>query len=47
MFDSREKLALIIDGANLYATSKSLGFDVDYRKLLSAFQKRAYVLRAY
>ncbi|WP_026617398.1 NYN domain-containing protein [Ensifer aridi] len=47
MFDSREKIALFIDGANLYAASKSLGFDVDYRKLLSAFQKRAYVLRAY
>ncbi|MDK1376503.1 MULTISPECIES: NYN domain-containing protein [unclassified Sinorhizobium] len=47
MFDSREKIALFIDGANLYAASKGLGFDVDYRKLLSAFQKRAYVLRAY
>ncbi len=47
MFDSREKIALFIDGANLYATSKSLGFDIDYRKLLSAFQKRAYLLRAY
>ncbi|AFL48649.1 uncharacterized LabA/DUF88 family protein [Sinorhizobium fredii] len=47
MFDSREKIALFIDGANLYATSKSLGFDIDYRKLLSAFQKRGYLLRAY
>ncbi|ACP23849.1 conserved hypothetical protein [Sinorhizobium fredii NGR234] len=47
MFDSREKIALFIDGANLYATSKSLGFDIDYRKLLSAFQKRAYLVRAY
>lgn len=47
MFDSREKIALFIDGANLYATSKGLGFDIDYRKLLGAFQKRAYLLRAY
>ncbi|WP_026619592.1 uncharacterized LabA/DUF88 family protein [Ensifer sp. WSM1721] len=47
MFDPREKIALFIDGANLYATSKSLGFDIDYRKLLAAFQKRAYLLRAY
>ncbi|MBK8458337.1 MAG: NYN domain-containing protein [Phyllobacteriaceae bacterium] len=47
MFDAREKIALFIDGANLYATSKSLGFDIDYRKLLSAFQKRGYLLRAY
>ena len=47
MFDPREKIALFIDGANLYAASKSLGFDIDYRKLLSAFQKRGYLLRAY
>lgn len=47
LFDPREKIALFIDGANLYATSKSLGFDIDYRKLLAAFQKRAYLLRAY
>ncbi|WP_312468140.1 NYN domain-containing protein [Brucella sp.] len=47
MFDSREKIALFIDGANLYAASKTLGFDIDYRKLLKAFQKRCYLLRAY
>jgi uncharacterized LabA/DUF88 family protein len=47
MFDPREKIALFIDGANLYATSRSLGFDIDYRKLLSSFQKRGYLLRAY
>ena len=47
MFDQREKIALFIDGANLYATSKALGFDIDYRKMLKAFQKRGYLLRAY
>ncbi len=47
MFDPREKIALFIDGANLYATSRSLGFDIDYRKLLSSFQKRGYLIRAY
>lgn len=47
MFDPREKIALFIDGANLYATSRMLGFDIDYRKLLSTFQKRGYLLRAY
>jgi len=30
-----------------YATSRSLGFDIDYRKLLASFQKRGYLLRAY
>lgn len=47
MFDSREKIALFIDGANLYAAAKALGFDIDYRKLLKAFQSRGYLLRAY
>jgi uncharacterized LabA/DUF88 family protein len=47
MFDEREKIVLLIDGANLFATSKSLGFDVDYKQLLKAFQKRGYLLRAY
>src|SRR5436190_19432361 len=47
MFDPREKIALFIDGANLDAASKSLGLDIDYRKLLKAFQKRGYLLRAY
>ncbi|MFZ2099554.1 MAG: NYN domain-containing protein [Oricola sp.] len=47
MFDSREKIALFIDGANLYAAAKALGFDIDYRKLLKAFQARGYLLRAY
>ncbi len=47
MFDSREKIALFIDGANLYAASRSLGFDIDYRKLLKAFQAKGYLLRAY
>ncbi|KQT88277.1 NYN domain-containing protein [Aurantimonas sp. Leaf443] len=47
MFDQREKIALFIDGANLYATSRSLGFDIDYKRLLTHFQSRAYLLRAY
>src|SRR5450432_4138228 len=42
-----EKIALFIDGANLYATSKSLGFDIDYRRLLQEFQSKGYLLRAY
>ena len=34
MFDPREKIALFIDGANLYAASRGLGFDIDYKKKL-------------
>ncbi len=47
MFDQREKIALFIDGANLYATAKSLGFDIDYKRLLQEFQTKGYLLRAY
>lgn len=47
MFDQREKIALFIDGANLYATSKALGFDIDYKQLLVYFQQKGYLLRAY
>lgn len=42
-----EKLALFIDGANLYSATKSLGFDIDYKRLLKEFQGRGYVLRAF
>ncbi len=47
MFDPREKIALFIDGANLYATAKSLGFDIDYKRLLAEFNGKGYLLRAY
>ncbi|MGE0008021.1 MAG: NYN domain-containing protein [Parvibaculaceae bacterium] len=45
-FYQDERLALFIDGANLYATAKSLGFDIDYRRLLSFFRKRSRLIRA-
>ena len=47
MFDQREKIVLLIDGANLYATSKSLGFDIDYKRMLEYFENQGYLLRAY
>ncbi len=47
MFDQREKVALFIDGANLYATSRALGFDIDYRRLLQHFQQYGQFIRAY
>jgi uncharacterized LabA/DUF88 family protein len=44
---SNEKTALFIDGANLHMTAKSLGFDIDYKRLLGEFQSRGYLLRAF
>src|ERR1043165_4853884 len=44
---TNHKIALFIDGANLYATAKTLGFDIDYKKLLKEFQGRGTLLRAF
>src|SRR5947207_7903987 len=44
---SSNDTALFIDGANLYATAKALGFDIDYRRLLKEFQSRGTLLRAF
>src|SRR3954470_6580054 len=43
----QQRIALFIDGANLYATTKTLGFDIDYRRLLKEFQGRGYLVRAF
>jgi uncharacterized LabA/DUF88 family protein len=45
--NNNEKIALFIDGANLYATAKSLGFDIDYKRLLREFHTRGYLMRAF
>jgi uncharacterized LabA/DUF88 family protein len=42
-----EKIAVFIDGANLYATSRGLGADIDYKRLLKEFQSRGNLLRAF
>ena len=46
-FSPTDRLALFIDGANLYSAARSLGFDIDYRKLLDEFKKRGVLIRAY
>jgi uncharacterized LabA/DUF88 family protein len=42
-----DKLALFIDGANLHATAKALGFDIDYKRLLAEFRSWGTLVRAY
>jgi uncharacterized LabA/DUF88 family protein len=39
------KTVAFIDGANLYRTSKLLGFDIDYKKLLDALGSLGNLLR--
>ena len=41
------KVALFIDGLNLYTTARSLGFEIDFKRLLREFQSRGYLLRAF
>ena len=45
-FYPTERVALFIDGANLYATAKALGFDIDYRRLLTLFRGKGQLVRA-
>ena len=45
-FSKDERIALLIDGVSLYATSKSLGFDVDYKRLLALFRQKGFLARA-
>ena len=47
MFYKDERLALFIDGANLFAAGKALGFDIDYKLLRQEFMRRGKLLRAY
>jgi len=46
-FYPTDRIALFIDGANLYSAAKALNFDIDYRKLLDEFKKRGILIRAY
>jgi uncharacterized LabA/DUF88 family protein len=46
-FVPQERTALFIDGANLYAATRSLAFDIDYRRLLEFFGSRTTLIRAY
>jgi len=45
-FDPQERLGLFIDGAHLYAASRNLGFEVDYKGLLAVFRRQARLVRA-
>ncbi len=47
MSPTPHRLGLFIDGVSLYTTTKALGFDIDYRRLLIEFQRRGVVTRAF
>jgi len=47
MFYRDERLALFIDGANLFSAARALGFDIDYKLLRSEFLRRGKLVRAF
>ena len=42
-----EKVGIFIDGSNLYAAARALGFDIDYKKLLEVFSESGRLIRAF
>ena len=46
-FYPQERIALFIDGSNLYAAAKALEFDIDYKRLLALFASKGRMIRAF
>jgi uncharacterized LabA/DUF88 family protein len=46
-FYPQERVALFVDGANLHAAARALGFDIDYKRLLRHFQDQCHLIRAF
>jgi len=46
-FYPNERVSLFIDGANLHAAARALGFDIDYKRLLKHFQEQCHLIRAF
>lgn len=44
---TQERVALFIDGANLYSAARALGFDIDYKKLLGMFSQKGHLIRSF
>jgi uncharacterized LabA/DUF88 family protein len=47
IFYPEERIAIFIDGANLYSAARSLGFDIDYKRLLELFRSKGRLIRAF
>jgi uncharacterized LabA/DUF88 family protein len=47
IFYQEERIAMFIDGANLYAAARALGFDIDYKRLLDLFVSKGRLVRAF
>ena len=47
MSSRTSRIALFIDGLNLNLTLRTLGFDIDFRRLLNEFESRGELVRAF
>lgn len=47
VFYPQERIALFIDGSNLYAAARALNFDIDYKRLLEIFADKGHLIRAF
>src|SRR5580700_10766188 len=47
IFYPEERIAVFIDGANLYSAARGLAFDIDYKKLLDLFATKGRLIRAF
>ena len=42
-----ERIAIFVDGSNLYHAARALGFDIDYKRLLELFSEKGHLIRAF
>ena len=47
IFYPEERMAMFIDGPNLFGAARSLGFDIDYRRMLNLFAAKGRLIRAF
>ena len=47
IFYPEERIAIFIDGANLYSAARGLAFDIDYKRLLDLFSTKGRLIRAF
>jgi uncharacterized LabA/DUF88 family protein len=47
MFHSTDRLAVFIDGSNLYSAARALQHDLDFRRMLDWFREKSILTRAY
>src|SRR5207245_9568597 len=47
IFYPEERIAIFIDGANLYSAARGLAFDIDYKRLLDLFRSKGRLIRAF